>query len=178
MLDRYLVITMSSLSGRPEGDVADGLADGRDRVGIVESASGNVEIFLNRVQDGNEPALWLISSDNLEQIPRLYRDVEPPWIERYIPASLRTVRWLSIPLYRWIAILLFVPLLFGVSAALTRALTAMLRPLLRRLTSEHDDRGLATIAGPLRLLVLASLFHGASFFSGASSPAASGSAWQ
>ena len=80
----------------------------------------------------------------------------------YVPERLRTIRWLSLPLYRWIAILLVIPLVFGFAALSTRALTGVLGLLFRRLTREQDDRKLAS-AGPLRLLVLALFFYGASF---------------
>ena len=99
----------------------------------------------------------------LQEIPRLYDEVQPLWIERYVPEPLRTIRWLSVPLYRWIAILLAIPLIFGFAALSTRALTGLLSPLFRRLTRERDDRKLASL-GPLRLLVLALFFYGASFF--------------
>ena len=78
----------------------------RDRIGLVESPSGNVEMFLDRVQRGQGDPIWLFSSSTLQEIPRLYDEVQPPWIERYVPERLRTIQWLSVPLYRWIAILL------------------------------------------------------------------------
>ena len=89
--------------------------------------------------------------------------VQPLFIEQYLPEPLRTIRWLSVPLYRWIAILLFIPLFFGLAALASRLLVASLRPLLRRFTRELDERKLASL-GPLRLLVLALFCYGASFF--------------
>ena len=162
VLDRKLFTSLDRLSNKPDGDLDDGLTN-RDRIGLVESPSGNVEMFLDRVQRGQGNPIWLFSSSTLQEIPRLYDEVQPPWIERYVPERLRTIRWLSLPLYRWIAILLFIPLIFGLAALSTRALTGLLSPLFRRLTREQDDRKLAS-AGPLRLLVLALFFYGASFF--------------
>ena len=162
VLDRKLFTSLDRLSNQPDGDLGDGLTN-RDRIGLVESPSGNVEMFLDRVQRGQGNPIWLFSSSTLQEIPRLYDEVQPPWIERYAPEPLRTIRWLSLPLYRWIAFLLFIPLIFGVAALSTRALTSLLNPLFRRLTREQDDRKLAS-QGPLRLLVLALFFYSASFF--------------
>ncbi len=100
----------------------DGLSN-RDRIGIVESPSGDVEMLLDRVQRGQGPPIWLFSSSTLQEIPRLYDEIQPPWIERYMPEWLRANRWLSLPLYRWIAILLLIPLFFGLAALSTRGLT-------------------------------------------------------
>ena len=121
VLNRKLFTRLDRVSDKPEGDLADGLTD-RDLIGLVESPSGNVEMFLDRVQRGQDPAIWLFSSTTLQQIPRLYDELQPLSIERYVPETLRTIRWLSVPLYRWIAILIAIPLIFGLAALSTRAL--------------------------------------------------------
>ena len=92
-------------------------------------------------------------------MPRLYDELEAIWVERYVPEQLRTRRLLFIPLYQWIEGLLGLPLILGLASILTRILTAFLRPLLRRLTHEQDDRRLASIVWPLRLEVLALLIY-------------------
>jgi MscS family membrane protein len=69
---------------------------------------------------------------------------------------------LSLPLYRWIAFALFVPLLLGVAALSRRALTGLLTPLLRRLAPGYGEPKLVTL-GPLRLLVLSLFCYLASF---------------
>jgi MscS family membrane protein len=163
VLDRQLLTSSSQLTNRPDGDLQDGLAIGRDRVGVVESASGNVDVFVDRVQRGRASPVWLFSSDTLREIPRLYDDVQPLWIEQHLPEWLRTNRWLSIPLYRWIAIPLVIPLFFGLAALASRVLIVALRRLLRRRAREQDDSRLASL-GPLRLLVFAFFCYGASFF--------------
>ena len=162
VLNRRLFTSLDRLSNEPDGDLADGLTN-RDRIGLVESPSGNVEMFLDRVQRGQGNPIWLFSSSMLPEIPRLYDEVEPPWIERYLPDRLLTIRWLSVPLYRWIAILLSIPLIFALTALSTRALTALLSPLLGRHSPERDDHQLVS-AGPLRLLVLSACFYGGAFF--------------
>jgi MscS family membrane protein len=117
-------------------------------------------MFLHQVPRGQGSPIWLFSSSMLGEIPRLYDEIQPPWIEGYVPERLRTIRWLSVPLYRWIALLLFIPLVYGFAALSTRALTVWLRPLFRRLSPEQSDRPLESV-GPLRLLVLSLFFYGA-----------------
>src|SRR5580765_4859954 len=164
VLDRKLLTSLERLSNEPGGDLGDGLTN-RDRIGLVESPSGNVELSLDRVQRGQGSPIWLFSSSTLEEIPRLYDELQPLWFEQYVPQPLRTTRWLSIPLYRWLAIFLLIPLIFAFASLSTRGLTALLRPVVRRLTREQSDSKLASAgAGPLRLVVIALFFYGVSFF--------------
>ena len=84
VLDRKLFTNLDRLSSKPDGDLDDGLPN-RDRIGLVESPAGNVEMLLDRVQRGQGSPIWLFSSSTLQEIPRLYDEVQPPWIERYVP---------------------------------------------------------------------------------------------
>jgi len=163
VLDRKLRTGLSTVSRRPDGDLDDGLTN-RDRIGVVESPSGNVEIFLDRLPPQADGArIWVFSSSTLQEVPRLADEVEPLWIETYVPGPLRTARWLSIPLYRWIGFFLVIPLVFGFAAVAARVLTASLRPLFGGLTRGQEYARLATV-GPLRLLVLAVCFYFGSLF--------------
>ena len=162
VLDRKLLTGLDRLSDQADGNLEDGLAS-RDRIGVIGSPSGDTELFLDRVQRGKGEPIWLFSAETLHEIPRLYDELEPPWIERYVPEFLRSVLLLSLPLYRWIAFALAVPLIFGIAALSTRALRALLRPLARRLRGDYGERTLVTL-GPLRLLVLALFCYLTSFF--------------
>ena len=62
------------------------------------------------------------------------------------------------PLYRWIAVLLFIPLLFGGATLSTRALSRVARSAVAPLHAHEDDRKPAGV-GPLRLLVLSLFFY-------------------
>ena len=159
VLDRKLSISFSTLSDKREGNLDDSFGPSRDLLGIITSASGDVEILLDRVQRGKDRPIWQFASESLQEVPRLYDEVEPIWLEQYIPEALQTRRWFSIPLYRWIGALLSLLLILAVASALTRILLTFLRLLARRLTPEQDDRRLARIAWPLRLQVLAFLVY-------------------
>jgi MscS family membrane protein len=165
LLDRELSISLNALSDKPEGDPDDGQRIGRDLVGIIRSASGNVEILLDRVQRGRDRPLWLFSSESLQEVSRLYGEIEPVWLEQVVPERLRTRRWFHVPVYQWIAGLLSLPLILFLAAVLSRILIVSLRPLVRRLSQEQDDRVLARSAWPLRLQVLACVIYVVSRYS-------------
>ena len=159
VLDRKLHRGLGRPSTQPAGNLDDGRSDD-DLIGVIESSSGAVDVLVKRVQRGRNDPIWLFSSSTLEQIPRLYDEIQPPWIERYVPAPLQT-QWLSVPLYRWIALAVLLPLIFMLAAASARVLTAVLGPQMRRLT-----RGRAELVslGPLRLLMLSLFFFVSSMF--------------
>ena len=161
VLDRRLFTSLDRLSREPGGDPHDGLTN-RDRIGVARSPPGDVEIFVDRVQRGQGDPIWLFSSSTLQAIPRLYDEIQPPWIERYVPEWFRTKEWLSIALYRWIVLLILIPLVFGLAALLTRGLLVWLSPLFARLAPGDNNHKLVTV-GPLRLLVLSVFFYGGSF---------------
>jgi len=162
IFDRKLSARLTALSDKPDGHLDDGLRPNRDLLGIIPSDSGNVDVLLDRVQRGKDRPIWLFSAESLREVPRLYGELEETWVERYVPEPLRTRRWLSLPLYQWIEGLLGLPLILGLASILTRLLTASLRPLLRRLTQEQDDRRLTSLTWPLRLEVLSLLIYGIS----------------
>jgi len=162
VMDRRLVSDASRLSSKPDGDLDDGLTN-RDRLGAVDSETGSVDVFLDRVQRGSGAPIWLIAASTLREIPRLFDEIQPPWLERQMPEWLRTARLLSVPLYRWITILLFIPLMFGGATLATRAISRVIDPPLRRFMPERDHRRAARV-GPLRVLVLAVFFYLASYW--------------
>jgi MscS family membrane protein len=161
VLDRRLAGGATRLSTEPEGDLRDGLTS-RDRIGTVEGGGGNVDLFLDRVQRGQGDPIWLVSAVTLREIPALFDEIQPPWIERHVPSPLRIQLW-SIALYRWIAVLLLIPVVFGIAALATRALTPAVAALLRRFRPEKPNRPAVSV-GPLRLLVLSVLFYAVSFW--------------
>jgi MscS family membrane protein len=164
VLDRKLTTSLSALSNKPEGNLEDGLRPTVDLLFSIPSDSGKVDILLDRVQRGKDGPIWLFATESLQEVPRLYDEVKPIWFEQYIPEPLRTRRLFSLPLYQWIGGLLGLSLILGLASILTRILTTFLRPLLRRVTCEQDDRRLTSIVWPLRLEVLALLIYGSSRF--------------
>ena len=154
VLDRRLVGGPGRLTDTPDGDLGDGVSN-RDRMGTVEGESGGVDVFLDRVPRGQGDPIWLISATTLQEIPRLFDEIEPPWIEGYLSEPLRTMRLWGVPLYRWIVILLFIPLAFVGAALSTRGLSRIARPALRRFTrrsrSQAGGRGASPRARALGL---------------------------
>ena len=160
VLDTGLSGNLASLSRDPQGDLGDGLPPDRERVGVVKTDSGAVDILLERVQQDNGPPVWLFSSDTLKHLPEIYGQLETPVMERYLPSGLAQKRILHLPLWRWIGLFVALPLLLFLAWFISRALTPLLSSLIRRLTWHEDEGAVERVKKPFRLLILAFALYG------------------
>ncbi|MBS1117388.1 MAG: mechanosensitive ion channel protein MscS [candidate division NC10 bacterium] len=160
VLDRGLNVNLNLLSAKPEGDPAASPKPDRQLIGTVSTETGGLDILLDRVQRGKSPPVWLFSSETLKRVPEVYAEIGPPWLESYLPTPLVENRVATYPLWVLIATLLGIPMALVIAKLLSRGLISLLRPLVRYLTKEQDDRQLERITGPIRLLMLVVAIHG------------------
>jgi MscS family membrane protein len=155
VLNHGLSGNLDELSRAPEGDLKDRLRNNRDRAGYVETSFGRLSILLDRVQRGAGPPIWLFSSETLRDVPRAFEEINGPGIDRFFPRPLREITLFSLPLWRWLTIILSLVLAVVLASLVTRGLIPLLRPLLRPMTGQEDDRYLLSLRQPVRLLLLA-----------------------
>ncbi len=102
ILDRKLWVDVVALSTIPEGHVGDELPTYRDRLGVIETNTGDVELLLQRVPRGDGVFIWKLSNVTVAQIPALYQEFSyPPWVEM-IRAATPEVSFLGAELFKWI----------------------------------------------------------------------------
>jgi MscS family membrane protein len=154
ILDRGLAVSADFLSPKPEGEVGDSTNPNRDLVGVVTGGGKSFEIHLDRVQRGKSPPVWLFATDTLRKVPEMYDEIGPPWIETYVPQSLLDTRVVRFSLWQWLGMLLVIPIALLLARAINLLLIPALRPAVRYLTREQDDRQLNRIEWPIRLLTL------------------------
>ena len=154
VLNRGLTTDLDRLSRSPDGNLQDGLPGARDRIGSVGTTSADVEIVVIRVQRQGQPPIWLFSADTLERIPAAADELSAVNLETYLPRALIETTILSQPLYRWIAVPLFLGLALLLGSVLARGLVPALRPILRRITGQQDDRTAATLGAPIQLILV------------------------
>jgi MscS family membrane protein len=155
VLNHGLSETLESLSRDTGGNLKDNLRMNRDRAGFVATPSGKLDILLDRVQRNSGPPIWLFSSETLSGVPRVFQDLNAPGIERFLPQPLKSIKFFSLPLWRWLAIILALVLAGVLASLVTRALIPMLRPTIRRMTGQADDRYLLSLRKPVRVVLLA-----------------------
>ena len=154
VLDRGLTADLNNISKKAEGDLQDGLRMTRETVGTINTSSGELEILLDRIDRRGQSPIWLFSPETLALIPAAAEEISSFSIEKYIPSILVETRIFSWPVYRWIVTILLLIIIWSLSSLVSRAAVPLLRPLLRRLTGEEDDRVVVSIRAPIRLIVV------------------------
>ncbi len=154
VVDLGLSGTLNGLSRAAEGDLGDGLPANRERVGFVKTSSGTLDILLERVQRDGKPPIWLFSSETLQRVPAAFEEIDRGSLSRFFPWQLQ-IRFLSIPLWRWLVIIVGIALALVAASLITRALMILLRSLVRRMTGVDDDRRVIGLRASVRLVMLA-----------------------
>jgi MscS family membrane protein len=72
-----------------------------------------------RQEDEEGRKLWYFSRESLDKVPEIYDSLTFPGLEKKIPESLVTNRFLSMPLWQWIALILFIPIALLIGRLLT-----------------------------------------------------------
>jgi MscS family membrane protein len=158
LLNRYLEVDIRQISNEPEGSLVDGLPADEERLGTITVGKDTIDVELHRVADKGAN-IWIFSTATLSGIAGVQTTLPPLRIERYIPSVLMRPLLLDVPAWRWIALLVLVPLAFGIAQLLSYVLLGIGGRLARRLATRVDDRIVEISPGPLRLLVAVTLFH-------------------
>ncbi len=156
VLDRGLrEADIDLLSRKPEGKLEAGLPATQNRVGMIKIRSGEVPVLVERVERRGQGPIWLFSRETLAHVPAAANELGAVDVEAYLPRALVEIEFFSLSLWRWIGMALGLALALVLGALVTRALVPLLRPLLRRITGEEDDRTLASIKASIRLILVA-----------------------
>lgn len=153
VLDYGVSENIDHLSRSPDGDLRDG-EEGQDRLGVVETASGRLEIMLARVERRGQTPIWQFSSSTLRRIPRTFDELDEPWFLRNFPIGLREKKFFGTPLWRWISILLGILVALASATLASRIMLRLAKPVARYAIRGHDVN-IDFVTGPMRVLFLA-----------------------
>ncbi len=158
ILDRETSIDLNRVSRLAEGGPANAGKPDRYLVGVAGTSSDKMEIWLDRIQRGDNPPVWLFSETTLEHVPEVYQDLgEIPTIERHLPGWLKVVVF-SLPLWRWIVFLVSIPLMLLFGYFLVRLLKWLFTILANRVGWEAGVSRTKGLVAPLRLVLFGLLF--------------------
>ncbi|WP_245632622.1 mechanosensitive ion channel family protein [Edaphobacter aggregans] len=159
LLDLRLSTNIDAISRSPKGDLEDQVRVSRERIGVVKTPNGDLEIFLDLVKRPGVPPIWLFSQETLNRVPGIYSGLQHKDYASYFPEWMARVRFLSVPLWRWTLILLTTLALLVVASLLTRIILWLLKVVFRtRLTPRVKEMVLA-LKGPILGLMLALLLR-------------------
>jgi len=113
VISRQLPIKFSDLSNEPAGTEGDGLPSYRDELGRIETARGELTVYLQQIPGPHESVIWKISNSSVAQIPDLYSEFGYSPLVEAIRAFSPDGSFLGAELFKWI-----IALLAGIAGAL------------------------------------------------------------
>lgn len=108
IFSRHLWVDIVSLSDQPEGHSNDGLPNYRDSLGTIETSNGPVELYLQRIPDGNGDREWKISNATVGHIPVLWDEFGYSEFDQRVAEMLPPWHWLGIDNWQWAYMVVFI----------------------------------------------------------------------
>ena len=98
VINRRLPARLNEISDEPEGSQRDPLKPDEDWVGAIQTANGNLDILLERIDLGKSGKVWLFSGKTLVWIPEAFQELSESALERFLPDFMITTRVAGNPL--------------------------------------------------------------------------------
>ncbi|HUM04381.1 MAG TPA: mechanosensitive ion channel family protein [Terriglobales bacterium] len=150
LMDRAFVGSVRRISTRPDGSPDSGDFTAQTIGSFSVDGEAEVPVVLVHASDPNGSKIWLFSSDTLAKVPDLYDNLRVHQIETRLPNILVGKTFLGMPLWQWLALLIFVPLAAASGWAIVLIL-AVPRRLWLRYTHKPNLHSYGRVSAPLLL---------------------------
>ncbi len=159
VLDQTSWIQLENLSDSDQGTPNDELPAWQDRFGDIKTKQGAVTLLLQRVpREGDSVRIWKVASSTVAQIPELYAQFEPVWLEEWLPPFFHEQRLAEVALWKWLALSLLAVVAWLFSLLVAGRTTRLLGVVLTRERERFDPRIVQLLRGPVRLTWTVILF--------------------
>jgi MscS family membrane protein len=159
LMDSAFVGRVGVISDHPEGSSQYGVSQDHERIGVFRLHGSETNVDLVRVTNPPDGGIWLFSSQTLAAVPELHGQIEESKFESALPRFLVAEQFSGIPLWRWFAFVLLVPVAMGLAWVVVGLVRALLRLWLRWKKHSQVQDFYGVIATPARL-ILTVVFHG------------------
>jgi len=105
-----------------------GFRPARERLATFHVDGQTLELQLERVALKPGFQVWFVSADSVAMIPQAHQVVAETPFEKRLPQPLVTFEIFDTPVWRWIALVIMALVLWIVTGFLSRALLALVRP--------------------------------------------------
>ena len=103
-------LDFDNISSSLKGDLEDGFNKNIEYVGYIPSEFGKIDVTLERVPLDKHTSIWLVSSETVAAIPRLYKEYGYGRLTEILPRVFFTKRILYIQVWQWMALMILIPL--------------------------------------------------------------------
>ena len=155
VLNQRLPARINLISDKPEGSIPDPLKPDQDIVGTIETADGELDIVVERVDRGKLGKVWLFSGKTLASIPKVFQELNAPAAEEFLPKFIVDTRVFGVPVFQWLGLFLGLPLLYLATGLVGRIFSWGAGELIRRLTRNSNLKNPQLMRVPVRLLLVA-----------------------
>ena len=155
VINSRLPARLNEISDKPEGSQRDPLKPDEDLVGVIQTANGDLDILVERVDRGKAGKVWLFSRKTMASIPDAFQELNKSPLERFLPDFMITTRVAEIPLFEWVAVFVGMPLLYLLTGVLNRILSLAAGIVRRKLSRNAAQPNPRVLRPPFRLLLLA-----------------------
>lgn len=160
VLDARLPARLNEVSDKPEGSIPNPLNPDEDLVGTISTATGDLEILVERVDRGKVGRVWLFSRKTLHSIPEVYAELNARPIEKILPNFLLR-RVAHVPIFQWIAFFVGLPLIYLLTGILDILIGITVGVFRRQFLSKSQPRNRKVLPAPVRLLIVALVIRSA-----------------
>ncbi|RSL17760.1 MscS family membrane protein [Edaphobacter aggregans] len=149
LLDQGLSTSLDDISRSPQKDIEDEHRVTRERIGLLKTPDGEMEVLLDLVKRPGEASIWLFSQETLDRVPEAYSSEHRKDIEDYFPAWSQNIRFLSVPLWRWGTILVYLLMVFLAASLITRAMIWLFRRLFKNRVTASVEESVLALKAPI-----------------------------
>jgi MscS family membrane protein len=149
VLDRHVRFDLEQVSPEAGGRADDGMAPDVEEIGRIVTTAGREEpVRLRRsVADG----VWQFSPSTVERIDAWYDTLDDRWVREHLPKVLLRPGPRELLYWQWLALPLLVLISWVLAQPLTRMTMAVLARISARTATDHDDKLLPRLRGPIGL---------------------------
>jgi MscS family membrane protein len=154
VIRRRVVIELDSVSPSRDGDLADDEPPLRDRVGVMYGRRGAISrpIVLARTTQ-NGQTRWLMTQESVAALDSAYVSATRSWAQNRLPEVLLHPGPLELPRWKWIGLILAIPLTWLVTLAVAAVLRRAVLTIARRTKATWDDELVDRLRAPVRLFL-------------------------
>lgn len=163
LLNREPDFNIGTVSNDPDGRTSDDLPSDRELLYTAEDGKLRIEMQRKAMQP-NGPRVWVFTPETVNAIAAMNEGGIESSVEAQLPEWM--VRWtlLRTPVWRAVALLLFVLIAAALSRQLSLLALRLARPVCRRLDPTGSCDVVDGFVSPLRLLVAATVFRALAAF--------------
>ena len=127
ILNQKFAGPMDFVSRDPEGRLDDGLPPDQERISGLLATDSTFPILLIRLEDEHGRKLWYFSRATLADVPGAYDALTFPEFEKKLPQYLVENRFLAMPYWQWLAMILFLPIALVLARIFTKLMELVMR---------------------------------------------------